>query len=146
MSSGLWIRVLVYRPRCATVNIDFCLFSRLSSAGLVYAFYGEDVIKTIAPEESPLRSEDLKIIYKKVRSYPILMLYYQKNLTFTLILLVSQVLSTSVVKGLKREYWLLLYTWHAGILSMVSFTFWEYCYWVHKCFKSIGWLDLNPQP
>ncbi|XP_063382452.1 MYG1 exonuclease [Cydia fagiglandana] len=39
---------------------------KLSSAGLVYAYYGEDVIQTIAPKEIPLQSEDLRIIYKKV--------------------------------------------------------------------------------
>ncbi|CAK1545426.1 unnamed protein product [Leptosia nina] len=39
---------------------------KLSSAGLIYAFYGEEVIKEITPKECLLSTEDLKIIYKKV--------------------------------------------------------------------------------
>lgn len=39
---------------------------RLSSAGLIYAFYGERVIQQLASKNAPLASEDLMIIYKKV--------------------------------------------------------------------------------
>ncbi|CAG4992960.1 unnamed protein product [Colias eurytheme] len=39
---------------------------KLSSAGLIYAFYGERVIQTLAPKEHPLQSDDLKLIFKKV--------------------------------------------------------------------------------
>ncbi|KAI8437384.1 hypothetical protein MSG28_011718 [Choristoneura fumiferana] len=38
----------------------------LSSAGLIYTYYGEQVIQTIAPKECPLLPDDLRIIYKKV--------------------------------------------------------------------------------
>lgn len=37
---------------------------RLSSAGLIYAFYGERVIQELAPK--PLSPEDVKLIYRKV--------------------------------------------------------------------------------
>ncbi|XP_073959042.1 MYG1 exonuclease-like isoform X1 [Choristoneura fumiferana] len=39
---------------------------KLSSAGLIYTYYGEQVIQTIAPKECPLLPDDLRIIYKKV--------------------------------------------------------------------------------
>ncbi|XP_026500147.2 MYG1 exonuclease [Vanessa tameamea] len=39
---------------------------KLSSAGLVYAFYGEKVIQSLAHKDHPLSLEVLKIIYKKV--------------------------------------------------------------------------------
>ncbi|XP_059051756.1 MYG1 protein [Achroia grisella] len=39
---------------------------KLSSAGLVYAFYGEQMLQELAPKESPLTPSDLNIIYKKV--------------------------------------------------------------------------------
>ncbi|XP_038207333.1 MYG1 exonuclease [Zerene cesonia] len=39
---------------------------KLSSAGLIYAFYGERVIQTLAPKEHPLHADDLKLIFKKV--------------------------------------------------------------------------------
>ncbi|CAH2238547.1 jg1478 [Pararge aegeria aegeria] len=39
---------------------------KLSSAGLVYTFYGEDVLKQLAPKGHLLTSEDLRLIYKKV--------------------------------------------------------------------------------
>lgn len=41
-------------------------FIRLSSAGLVYTYYGEDVIKQLAPKDTPLKPSDLTVIYKKV--------------------------------------------------------------------------------
>ncbi|CAH2095780.1 unnamed protein product [Euphydryas editha] len=39
---------------------------KLSSAGLIYAFYGEKVIQSVAPKDQPLTTENLKVIYKKV--------------------------------------------------------------------------------
>ncbi|XP_041982904.1 MYG1 exonuclease isoform X1 [Aricia agestis] len=39
---------------------------KLSSAGLVYAFYGERVIKEVAPKNYPMRPESLELIFKKV--------------------------------------------------------------------------------
>uniref|UniRef100_A0A1E1WQN8 Uncharacterized protein n=1 Tax=Pectinophora gossypiella TaxID=13191 RepID=A0A1E1WQN8_PECGO len=39
---------------------------KLSSAGLIYTYYGEQVIQTLAPKEAPLAPEDLRLIYKKV--------------------------------------------------------------------------------
>ncbi|KAG6445534.1 hypothetical protein O3G_MSEX003943 [Manduca sexta] len=39
---------------------------KLSSAGLVYTFYGEEVIKELAPKDVTLTEENLKIIYRKV--------------------------------------------------------------------------------
>lgn len=39
---------------------------KLSSAGLVYTYYGEDVIKQLVPSDSPLAAKDLEVIYKKV--------------------------------------------------------------------------------
>ncbi|CAG5053549.1 unnamed protein product [Parnassius apollo] len=39
---------------------------KLSSAGLVYAYYGERVIRTVEPKDAPLTDENLKVIYKKV--------------------------------------------------------------------------------
>ncbi|XP_069361948.1 MYG1 exonuclease isoform X2 [Maniola hyperantus] len=39
---------------------------KLSSAGLIYAFYGENVIKQLTPKGEPLKPEDLRLIYKKV--------------------------------------------------------------------------------
>lgn len=49
---------------CLIFNI--CIIFRLSSAGLVYAFYGERVIQQLASKTSPLSPDDVKIIYKKV--------------------------------------------------------------------------------
>lgn len=39
---------------------------RLSSAGLIYTFYGERVIQELAPKDAPLSPDDLKLIYRKV--------------------------------------------------------------------------------
>ncbi|XP_045538166.1 MYG1 exonuclease [Papilio machaon] len=39
---------------------------KLSSAGLVYAFYGEKVIRTLQPKDAPLSDDNLKVIFKKV--------------------------------------------------------------------------------
>ncbi|RVE44872.1 hypothetical protein evm_010472 [Chilo suppressalis] len=39
---------------------------KLSSAGLIYTYYGEQVLQQLAPKEVPLTAADLKIIYKKV--------------------------------------------------------------------------------
>ncbi|XP_052756839.1 MYG1 exonuclease isoform X2 [Galleria mellonella] len=39
---------------------------KLSSAGLVYAYYGEQLLRELAPKETPLSPSDLSIIYKKV--------------------------------------------------------------------------------
>lgn len=39
---------------------------KLSSAGLIYAFYGEELIQGLAPKEFPLTPHDLNIIFKKV--------------------------------------------------------------------------------
>lgn len=39
---------------------------KLSSAGLVYAYYGEDIIQQLKEESTSLTNEDLKLIYKKV--------------------------------------------------------------------------------
>lgn len=39
---------------------------RLSSAGLVYAYYGDRVIQQLAPKGIALKPSDLTIIYKKV--------------------------------------------------------------------------------
>nr|XP_013189938.1 unnamed protein product [Amyelois transitella] len=39
---------------------------KLSSAGLIYTYYGEDVIQQIAPKDAPLSKDNLQIIYKKV--------------------------------------------------------------------------------
>ncbi|KAJ0172086.1 hypothetical protein K1T71_012059 [Dendrolimus kikuchii] len=39
---------------------------KLSSAGLIYTYYGEDLIQLFAAKEPPLSSADLKVIYKKV--------------------------------------------------------------------------------
>ncbi|XP_050355102.1 MYG1 exonuclease [Nymphalis io] len=39
---------------------------KLSSAGLVYAFYGEKVIQSLVNKDHPLSPEVLKLIYKKV--------------------------------------------------------------------------------
>ncbi|XP_072933178.1 MYG1 exonuclease [Epargyreus clarus] len=39
---------------------------KLSSAGLIYAYYGEQVIQTLAPKDHPLPPDNLKVIFKKV--------------------------------------------------------------------------------
>nr|XP_021183277.2 MYG1 protein C27H6.8 [Helicoverpa armigera] len=39
---------------------------KLSSAGLVYTYYGEDVIKQLMPSNTSLNPSDLTVIYKKV--------------------------------------------------------------------------------
>ncbi|KAL0868295.1 hypothetical protein ABMA27_007825 [Loxostege sticticalis] len=39
---------------------------KLSSAGLVYTYYGEKLIQQLAPKEAPLNDDDLKIIFRKV--------------------------------------------------------------------------------
>ncbi|XP_047510826.1 MYG1 exonuclease [Pieris napi] len=39
---------------------------KLSSAGLIYAFYGENIIQSLAPKECPLHPDNLQIIFKKV--------------------------------------------------------------------------------
>ncbi|XP_050679586.1 MYG1 protein [Leptidea sinapis] len=39
---------------------------KLSSAGLVYTFYGERLIRHMAPIEHPLTTDNLQLIYKKV--------------------------------------------------------------------------------
>ncbi|GBP04466.1 UPF0160 protein MYG1, mitochondrial [Eumeta japonica] len=39
---------------------------KLSSAGLVYAYYGEEVIKQLVPANCELKTENLKLIYRKV--------------------------------------------------------------------------------
>ncbi|CAG9793403.1 unnamed protein product [Diatraea saccharalis] len=39
---------------------------KLSSAGLIYTYYGEKVLQQLAPKEVPLSAEDLRTIYKKV--------------------------------------------------------------------------------
>ncbi|XP_045454487.1 MYG1 exonuclease isoform X2 [Melitaea cinxia] len=39
---------------------------KLSSAGLIYAFYGEKVIQAVAPKDHPLTTDNLTVVYKKV--------------------------------------------------------------------------------
>lgn len=53
-----------YLPFKSIFVID--VIFRLSSAGLIYAFYGERVIQNLIPKDAPLSPGDLKIVYKKV--------------------------------------------------------------------------------
>ncbi|XP_068619706.1 MYG1 exonuclease [Battus philenor] len=39
---------------------------KLSSAGLIYAYYGERIIRTRESKHTPLTDDDVKVIYKKV--------------------------------------------------------------------------------
>ncbi|KAL4706364.1 hypothetical protein ACJJTC_018463 [Scirpophaga incertulas] len=39
---------------------------KLSSAGLIYTYYGENVIRQFAPKDAPITNDDIQIIYKKV--------------------------------------------------------------------------------
>ncbi|XP_063832641.1 MYG1 exonuclease [Ostrinia nubilalis] len=39
---------------------------KLSSAGLIYTYYGEQLIQQLAPQEALLNKDDLKLVYKKV--------------------------------------------------------------------------------
>ncbi|CAH2054119.1 unnamed protein product, partial [Iphiclides podalirius] len=39
---------------------------KLSSAGLIYTYYGEKVIQCLQPKHAPLTEDNLKIIYRKV--------------------------------------------------------------------------------
>lgn len=42
------------------------MFFRLSSAGLIYTYYGDQVIKQLAPKDAILSTQDVDIVYKKV--------------------------------------------------------------------------------
>ena len=54
-------------PNAASIcQLKHHFFLRLSSAGLVYTYYGEEVIQQLLPKNVALNSTDLSVIYKKV--------------------------------------------------------------------------------